>query len=102
MSQMPAQPFAAAVPVAVPTAPEMLLPQYRIRRKVFKLFGGKFTFYDLAGNEVMVSKQKAFKLKEDIRIYSASRPDVELLTIKARAVIDFAAAYDVFDTQQNV
>ncbi|MDQ3439022.1 MAG: hypothetical protein M3478_01575 [Planctomycetota bacterium] len=72
-------------------------PRYVVRRKVFKLLGGAFYVYDEAQNLVMYSKQKAFKLKEDIRLYSDESLKVELLTITARSVIDFSAAYDVID-----
>jgi len=70
---------------------------YVIRRKVFKLLGAAFHVYDDAENLVMYSKQKAFKLKEDIRLYSDESMKVELLSISARSVIDFSAAYDVID-----
>jgi hypothetical protein len=72
-------------------------PRYIVRRQVFKLLGAAFHVYDEAGNLVMYSKQKAFKLKEDIRLYSDESMKVELLTITARSVIDFSAAYDVID-----
>ena len=72
-------------------------PQYVIRKKVFKLFGAAFHVYDLAGNVVMYSKQKAFKLKEDIRLYTGEDMQTELLVIQARQIIDFSAAYDVMD-----
>jgi uncharacterized protein YxjI len=72
--------------------------QYMIRRKVFKIFGPAFHVYDTAGNVVLYCKQKAFKLKEDIRLYTGEDMSIELLTIKARQVIDFGASYDVVDT----
>jgi len=77
--------------------PRFTHPQYVIRKKVFKLFGAAFHVYDLAGNVVMYSKQKAFKLKEDIRLYTGEDMQTELLVIQARAIIDFSAAYDVMD-----
>lgn len=43
---------------------------YTIRRKVLKLFGGAFHIYDGEGNLVLYSKMKAFKLREDIPLYS--------------------------------
>jgi hypothetical protein len=45
---------------------------------------------------------KLFKFKEDIRVYSDRSKQHEIMTIKARQIIDFSAAYDVVDTQQNV
>ncbi|MFH5806036.1 hypothetical protein [Alienimonas sp. DA493] len=73
--------------------------EYTIRRKVFKLFGAAFHIYDRDGNVVGYSKQKAFKLKEDIRIYRDESMDEEWLKIAARSVIDFSAAYDVTDSR---
>ncbi|MBI5094495.1 MAG: hypothetical protein HZB26_18930 [Candidatus Hydrogenedentes bacterium] len=70
---------------------------YMIRKKVFKLFGEAFHIYDAAGNVVFYSKLKAFKLKEDIRLYTGEDMRTEVLTIKARNIIDFSAAYDVVD-----
>lgn len=40
---------------------------------------------------------KAFKLREDIRLYTREDKAEELLTIKARQIIDFSATYDVVD-----
>jgi len=73
--------------------------EYTIRRQVFKLFGAAFHVYDGDGQLVGYSKQKAFKLKEDIRVYTDESMSTELLTIQARAIIDFSAAYDILDAQ---
>ena len=70
---------------------------YTVRRKVFKLFGGAFHIYDDAGRVVLYSKLKAFKLKEDIRIWTGEDCQVEVITIRARQIIDWSSAYDVFD-----
>lgn len=69
--------------------------QYTIRRKILSFLGAKFHIYNAAGDLVGFSKQKAFKLKEDIRIYRDESMEQEMLSIKARSVIDFSAAYDV-------
>lgn len=74
---------------------------YVVRRKVLKLFGGAFHIYDAAGNLLGYSKMKAFKLKEDIRLYTNETMSDELLTIKARSIIDFSAAYDVVDSHSG-
>ncbi len=68
---------------------------YTIRRKVLKLFGAAFHIYDPKGMVVGYCKQKAFKLKEDIRIYTDESCSTELLVIKARSIIDFSTTYDV-------
>ena len=70
---------------------------YLLRRKVFKLFGGSFHIYAPDGSLAFFSSQKAFKLKEDIRIYSDESKRAELLVISARNVIDISATYDVTD-----
>ena len=71
--------------------------QYLIRRKVLKIFGGAFHIYDASGALVFYSEMKAFKLREDIRLYTGEDMRTEVLTIKARQVIDFSAEYDVVD-----
>lgn len=73
--------------------------QYTIRRKILTIAGAKFHIYDPAGNLIGFSKQKAFRLKEDIRIYRDESMQQEFLTIGARSIIDFAAAYDVTDAR---
>ncbi|GHG79324.1 hypothetical protein [Comamonas sp. JC664] len=84
-------------------APSHLAPgrfgqtRYMIRRKFFKLFGDAFHIYDEAGNLAFYSKLKAFKLKEDIRIYTDEEMREELIIIKARGIIDFGMTYDVTD-----
>lgn len=70
---------------------------YTIRRKVFQVFGASFHIYDPAGGLVGFSRQKAFKLREDIRVYTDESCAQELLVIQARNIIDFSAAYDVVD-----
>lgn len=78
---------------------------YVVRRKVFKLFGGAFHIYDASEQTLLAySKMKAFKLKEDIRLYADEQMNREMLVISARQVIDFGASYDVIDpvSQQKV
>lgn len=70
---------------------------YLFRRKVFKLFGGAFYVYDENRNLLMHSKQKAFKLREDFRVYAAGRGMEELLTIKTSQILDIGATYSVQD-----
>ena len=70
--------------------------QYLLKRQVFAL-AGKFRVYDPAENLVLFSEQKMFRLREDIRVYSDESKSQELLTIQARQIIDFSAAYDVMD-----
>lgn len=71
--------------------------QYTVRRKVLQLLGATFHVYDPEGNVVFYSRMKAFKLKEDIRLYTGEDMQEELLTIKARQILDISATYDVTD-----
>ncbi len=75
---------------------------YLVRRKVFKLFGAAFHIYEPSGRVAFYSKQKAFKLKEDIRLYTGEDMRTEVLSIQARQIIDFSAAYDVIDSSINM
>ena len=74
-------------------------PTYLVRRKVFTLAGGAFHFYDGEGRLVLYSKLKAFKLKEDIRLFTGEDMREELLAIHARKVLDISATYDVTDSR---
>lgn len=70
---------------------------YLVRRKVLQLFGSSFHVYDPNNQVVLYARGKAFKLKEDIRLYTGEDMQTEVLTIQARQIIDFSAAYDVYD-----
>jgi uncharacterized protein YxjI len=70
---------------------------YLFRRQVFKLFGAAFHAYDPQGNLIFYSKQKAFKLREDIRIYSDETMSQELLTINTPQILDLGATYNIQD-----
>ncbi len=71
--------------------------QYLLKRQVFAL-AGKFRVYEPGGKLVLFSEQKMFKIREDIRVYSDESKTQEVLTIKARQIMDFSAAYDVVDS----
>ncbi len=70
---------------------------YLFRRKVFKVFGGAFHVYDGQGRLLFYSRQKAFKLREDFRIYSDESMSEELLVIKTPQILDIGATYFVQD-----
>jgi uncharacterized protein YxjI len=75
---------------------------YTIRKKVFKVFGGAFHIYDPMGQIAFYSKMAAFKLKEDIRLYTGEDMQTEVLVIQARQILDIAATYDVYDSATNM
>lgn len=72
--------------------------QYLFRRKVFKLFGGAFHVFEGNGRVVFYSEQKAFKLREDFRVYADENQTHELLTIKTPQILDIGATYNVQDS----
>ncbi len=74
--------------------------QYLLKRQTFAMTG-KFRFYAPNEQLVLFSEQKMFKLREDIRVYSDEAKSQEVLSIKARQIIDFSAAYDVVDATTN-
>lgn len=75
--------------------------EYTIRRKILTLFGAKFHIYDARGSVIGFSHQKAFKLREDIRVFTDESMADERLSIKARQIIDFSAAYDIVDSRSG-
>jgi len=102
------QPLATVLAAIAGTTPPALPPaaanshrfshdKYLVRRKIFTLWGGAFHIFDPAGNVVLYSRLKAFKLKEDIRLFTGEDRTTEVLVIKARKILDFSSAYDVFD-----
>ena len=72
--------------------------QYLLKRQFAKLLGANFRIYGPGDQLMFFVQQAAFKLKEDIRVYSDENKSVEMLTIKARQIMDFQAAYDVVDS----
>jgi uncharacterized protein YxjI len=73
--------------------------RYRIRRKFWKLFGASFHVYGPDGGLLAYSKQKAFRLREDVRVFEDEAMAKPLLAIQARQIVDFSAAYDVVDSR---
>ena len=74
---------------------------YLLRRKFFKIFGASFHIFDPDGNVVLFSKQKALKIREDIRLYEDESMSREVLRIKTSSIWDIAGTYDVFDPIAN-
>ena len=75
------------------------MDRYLIRTKFWRFFGGAFYFEDLQGNLVAYSKQKRFRLREDIVLFSDMSCTVPLIQIKARSIMDLATTYDIIDSQ---
>ncbi|MBW3636810.1 MAG: hypothetical protein KY445_10165 [Armatimonadetes bacterium] len=81
--------------------PQLAGARFVLRRKILKLIGAAFYVHDANDAVVLYADQKAFKLKEDIRVYSGEDKTVEVLRIAARSIMDFSAAYDVYDSASN-
>lgn len=75
--------------------------KYLIRRKVIKLFGASFRVFAGEDNPILYANLKAFKLKEDIRLYTGDDMKEEVLVIKARNIIDLGATYDIYESERN-
>jgi hypothetical protein len=65
--------------------------------KLFSIAGASLQIKVPDGPDVLFCKMKAFKLKEDITLYTNKDMQEAVINIKARQVIDFSASYDVFD-----
>ena len=70
---------------------------YLLKRQVLALTG-KLRFYNPADDLVLFVHQKMFRLREDIRVYTDEQKTQEVLLIKAKNIIDWAASYDVTDS----
>lgn len=81
--------------------PAFQYSHYVIKKQVLALTG-VFRVYNPAGEVILYSQQKMFRLREDVRVYSDESKSQEILTIKARNIIDFSAAYDVIDVTSGM
>lgn len=70
---------------------------FLIQKKFLKLLGSDFRIYDANNTEVLFAHLKAFKLKEDITLYTDETKSTPVINIKARSIIDFSSAYDFYD-----
>lgn len=82
-----------------------MLPQnqsvFIFRKQTFKLLGGAFRVFDTNEHLLLFSEQKAFKLREDIRVYSDEGKTREVLKISTQKILDISATYDVVDSETN-
>lgn len=73
--------------------------KYLARKKVFSFLGNAFHIFNPNGQLEFYVKQKAFKLKEAITVYTDEAKTDPVLTIQARSVMDFSGTYDVATPQ---
>lgn len=87
------------------TFPSTALARYEgqsfvARKKVLKIFGGAFYVFEPDEQTLrFYVKQKAFKLKEAITVFTDETMQQELLKIQARQILDISATYDVTTTE---
>jgi hypothetical protein len=67
------------------------------RQKIFSL-APKFFIYDEEQRVLAFLRKKVFSWKDDIRVFTDETQSFELLRIRGRQVIDFAASFDVTDS----
>jgi uncharacterized protein YxjI len=72
-------------------------PRYLVRKQVFRLFGEGFHVYDSLGRLAFFCKLKAFRLKEDLRVFTDESERTPVLAIRARNILDVVGVYDVVD-----
>jgi len=87
----------SAIQHGAPSALAALGRGYVARRNLFNLFGIKCRILSLDGRPLLFVHLKAFRLRECITVYVDEAMSQPLLGIQARQIIDFSAAYDVFD-----
>ncbi len=74
---------------------------YLLSKQMLKLLGGSFRIYNPNGEMVLFASLKAFRLKEDIRLYTGEDKLNEVLVIQARQMLDISATYDVVDSMSG-
>ena len=72
--------------------------KFLAKRDVFAI-SGAFRIMTPEGRLLLYCRQKLFKLREDLRVYSDLEKKREVLHIQARQILDFSAAYDVIDSE---
>jgi len=75
-------------------------PYYKVRKKVASMTT-KYFIEDQKGNLLGFTKMKAFKMKEDIRIYTDKKMKQELFHIKQTQIVDYSGNFAVIDTASN-
>lgn len=73
---------------------------YKIRKKVLTIWN-KYWIEDYNKNILGFSKQKMFKLKEDIRIYTDEKMTKELFQIRQQEILDIWGTFAVIDSTTN-
>lgn len=65
------------------------------------MLGAEVEVFDDTGKVVLFAKQKAFRLREKLEVFTDSTREKLVLSIQARNIIDFHGTYDVMDEKEN-
>ncbi len=74
---------------------------YIIRKKALRVVD-QYYIEDDSGRRLAYSKQKFWKIKEDIRVYTDESMEYELFRIMQAQIIDAWGRFDVIDSYNNV
>lgn len=74
---------------------------FEFRKQFFKLAGGSFRVYDTNQRLLLFSEQKAFKIREDIRVYSDEKKTNQTMAIRTQQIIDISPTFDVIEMPSN-
>lgn len=74
---------------------------YTVKEKILAI-GRKYRVFDPQGQLVAFCKQKAFKLREDIRFYADESMQEELFGMRTQKILDFNANFEVVDAAGTV
>lgn len=83
------------------TDPRFQHDHYTVKEKILAI-GRKYRVFDPQGELVAFCKQKAFKLREDIRFYAEESMQTELFRLRTAKILDFNANFEVVDADGNV
>jgi uncharacterized protein YxjI len=72
--------------------------RFEFRKQFLKLVGGAFRVFDSSERLILFSEQKAFKLREDFRVYEDESKTKEVLSIRTGKILDISATYEVVDS----
>lgn len=74
---------------------------YIIKRKALRIVD-QYYIEDQSGSKLAYSKQKFWKIKDDIRIYTDESMSQELFRISQAQIIDYWGKFDVIDSTTNI
>jgi uncharacterized protein YxjI len=81
--------------------PLWLQNHYIINKKALRVVD-QYWIEDATGNKLAYSKQKFWKIKEDIRIYADDSMNHELFRVMQAQIIDAWGKFDVIDSATNI